>query len=96
MENIEKIEAIPAIKVVDDFFEAIIQISDEEIEEAVDRISRLDATYGILWGLNRFTGNDDKNIELYLLKREALYFMAKIREDKRFKIFRLAVAMRKQ
>jgi hypothetical protein len=88
-------KTFPAIAAVDKILEIVIELEDEEIVEALRAISKAEATYGTLWGLED-PEKSGLDLDFYQLKGEVLEFLLKLRKHKNFHLAVVATTAKQQ
>lgn len=68
-----------AIKVAEQILKLSTFVTDEQIEEALSKISAASSTYGVMWG---FDGRSGSNLDFIEMKGEVLKFLQSLRKNK--------------
>ena len=76
-------KTLPAIRLSEEILRLSFDIQDDQIREALDKLSLADSTYGILWGLDNIRLRKT-DADLYELKKKVLLFIQELREDPNF------------
>lgn len=76
-------QTLPGIRMAEEILLLAWKTEDEDVKEALKKLSIAGATYGTLWGAGnpRQSGMD---LDLYELKEKVLRFVGELRADKRF------------
>ena len=87
----EKPKTLPAIIAAERILKMATEITDKEIDEALDKLAQAEGTWGILWGLEniRRSGMD---LDFYELKGKVLRFLQELRKDRHFGLAVIASA----
>lgn len=88
-------KALPAAKVADEILRLATTLTDQDIEDVLRKISKLDSTWGLLWGLDNLQ-QSRMDLDYYLLKRRVLLFLQEIRAEKNFHLAQTVAAIREQ
>ena len=82
MSKKNKSKTLPAIVLAEKILELVVDwtVSDEDIEEALEKLRISDTTWGLLWGnpTSRISRLDN---DLYNLKKDVLDFIVKMRAN---------------
>lgn len=70
---------LKAIKTAEQILILCAELTDEEIDVALEKLGQADATYGILWGCD---GRKSSDLDFYNLKAEVLRCAQKFRANK--------------
>lgn len=74
---------LPAIRVAEEILRLSLDVDEAEIEEALDKLSIVNGTWGLLWGL----GDIDRSAldqEFYELKAKVLRFIRDLKKEKAY------------
>ena len=85
-------KSLPAIKIAEEILRLTTMITDEQIIEAINAISKTEGTWGILWGLSNIA-TSGKDLDLYALKKETLNFVLEMRKDKHYPLVCVMVGL---
>lgn len=86
--------SLRGIEIVEEIRGLIVDLEDEDLEEALGALSNASSTYGVLWGLVniRTSGMD---LDYYEMKRDVLEFAQKLRDNKNWPYAIIVEARRK-
>lgn len=82
-----------SIEVAEEILELIVSLEDTPLEDAIMKLSRVEGTWGLLWGLGNLD-TSGMDLDYYILKRMVLEFCQHIRNDRRFPLAILVNARR--
>jgi len=87
--------SLRGIEIAEDILGLIVDLEDEDLEEALGALSNASSTYGLLWVLSdiRTSGMD---LDYYEMKRDVLEFAQKLRNNKHWPIAIVVEAQRKR
>lgn len=93
--DFERRETLPAIKVADEILRLATTIREKDIDDALNKISQAESTWGLLWGLDNIE-RSGKDLEYYEVKGKVLQFLKELRKEKIFPLVYAVAAINEQ
>jgi len=88
-------KTLVAAKVADEILRLATTLTDQDINDVLRKISTLDNTWGIIWGLKNIQ-RSSMDMDYYLLKQKVLLFLQDLRKEDKFHLAVTVAAIREQ
>ena len=86
------VKTLPAAKVADEILRLATTLTDQDINDVLDKIGQLEGGWGVLWGLEDIR-RSGMSVDYYGLKKRVLLFLKDLRKDRHFHLAVMVAAV---